>query len=71
MSQTETDATQEPILTCPIHGEVEGFFETEGPIADAYPYPVLCEECDPVQTIIGFEDTEGRPVDAGGSPIFT
>jgi hypothetical protein len=71
MSDQNSVETQVGAATfeCPIHGAVEGFFETSGPLADAYPYPVLCEECDPVQTIVWFEDKHGVAVDAAGAPI--
>lgn len=54
---------------CPIHGEVEGYFESEGALSNAYPYPVLCEECPSGQTIIGYENENEEEVDANGAPV--
>lgn len=68
ISMSDVSQRANASLVCPFHGEVEGFFETEGPLADAYPYPVLCEECSPAQTVVGFEDKDGEAVDQFGKP---
>lgn len=49
----------EHVLTCPHHGEVEGFLPMDGPLSNAVPCPILCEECEPfATTIIGYDDEE-------------
>jgi hypothetical protein len=56
-------------MRCPIHGEVEGLMESEGALSNAYPFPVLCEECSPSQTIIGYENEHGQETDSLGDLI--
>jgi hypothetical protein len=53
-------------MNCPVHGLVEGYFETEGALGNAYPYPVLCEKCPPGKTIIGYENEKEEVVDQFG-----
>lgn len=56
-------------MKCHIHGEVEGYNETEGALSSCWPYPVLCEKCPPGTTIIGYEDENDREVDSIGDPV--
>lgn len=41
--------------------EVEGLLPMDGPLSNAVPTPILCEECDPDEVIIGYEseDSDG------------
>lgn len=64
-----TEQQEAPKMRCPTHGEVEGYFESEGPLSNAYPYPVLCDECPPGQTIIGYENEHDEEVDQFGKPV--
>jgi hypothetical protein len=40
------------VLQCPIHGEVEGLSLTEGPLSEPWPWPLVCEKCEPEHTVV-------------------
>lgn len=43
-------------LSCPVHGDVEGLWLTEGPLSETHPWAIVCEECEPtVAVVIGWE----------------
>jgi hypothetical protein len=45
-------------LHCPIHGDVEGLSLTEGPLSECWPWALVCEDCDPLAVIVGWEMPE-------------
>lgn len=45
-------------LRCPVHGVVDGEIPFDGPLSNVVPTPILCDECYPVETIIGYDDDE-------------
>jgi len=47
--------SDEMILTCPIHGQVEGVIPMDGPLSNAVPTPIIC----PFDTVIvGYDESK-------------
>lgn len=47
-------------LVCPIHGPVEGLSLSEGPLSNCWPWVLVCEKCEPHNTVVVGYEADGH-----------